>query len=60
VKSPEFAPIELCFHKLKHGVRTQYHETEQKLRLAIFDSAKQISKGDIMGFFKHSFSFVKA
>ena len=59
VSNPDFAPIELCFNQWKNAIRTQYYPTLEELQIAILKGAKQITKSNIFGFFRHSFSFVK-
>ena len=69
VKTPEFSPIELLFNSWKGYVHHRSYDTEyllivyniykrKDLIFAIVKAASNISRSDVLGFYKHAFGFV--
>ena len=69
VKTPEFSPIELLFNTWKSYVHHRSYDTEyllivyniykrKDLIFAIVKAASNISRSDVLGFYKHAFGFV--
>jgi transposase len=51
--SPDFAPIELAFAKLKAALRAAGARTHEALHAAIATAVAQITAADARGFFHH-------
>jgi transposase len=51
--SPDFAPIELAFAKLKAALRAAGARTHAALHAAIATALRQITAADARGFFRH-------
>ena len=51
--SPDFAPIELAFAKLKTALRAVGARTHEALHAAIATALGQITAADARGFFQH-------
>ena len=58
--SPDFAPIELAFAKLKAALRAAGARTDETLHAAIAVALKQVTAADARGFFQHcGYSFAQ-
>lgn len=51
--SPDFNPIELCWSKFKHWIRTIGARTKEALYLAMAQSFDRITSNDLKGWFNH-------
>lgn len=54
---PEFNPIEMVFSKFKSLMRKKDNNLPLKLFKNISKSLNQITKDDLLNFYKHSFDF---
>lgn len=56
--SPDLSPIELCWSKIKHFLRSRAARTPVALNQAMTDAMRYITEDDAFGWFNHCGLFI--
>jgi len=54
--SPQLNPVELCINEIRQYVEKQRARTEEKLRIAIDETIKELQKQDLTKYFRKCFT----